>query len=325
MTGHFEVIKASSPHIYHSALMLAPKDSIVWKLYEPYAHPFIRVVWGAPTSSTAAKRHSSEIEEAVWSPCNRFIAIALMRTHTADILDSTTLQHLQTLESPKDVPTEKKQLAFSPDGCILSCSSGGTLGQLFAIVSWDLQTGGIISVIRHNRPDLGYLTEPTLVYSADGKMLGFSGCDVQAGGADPAIKTLNISFFDVTAGIHVHSHSLEAGMQFLRNIWVHGGSLQFTTSDRTTMTIWEVEPTPSAPPTPVGTVPAPHHLHLVHQMMGQPLPTSYQFVGSFQDELQVWDASDSKYLLKYKFHSNICDMQNILTQLKHTTVLHVLI
>jgi len=74
VTGYFEVINASSPHIYHSALVLAPQESIVRKLYEAYAHPFTRIVHGLPTSwdtNTAA----TVIFLAVWSPCNSFIAI----------------------------------------------------------------------------------------------------------------------------------------------------------------------------------------------------------------------------------------------------------
>ena len=39
VTGYFEIISASSPHIYHSALVAAPKDSIVRKLYESHS-PF---------------------------------------------------------------------------------------------------------------------------------------------------------------------------------------------------------------------------------------------------------------------------------------------
>ncbi|KAF9645891.1 hypothetical protein BDM02DRAFT_3201102 [Thelephora ganbajun] len=44
----FEVISASSPHIYHSALPLCPRQSMVWNLYSPYACPLTRIARGIP-------------------------------------------------------------------------------------------------------------------------------------------------------------------------------------------------------------------------------------------------------------------------------------
>ena len=40
----FEVINTSASHIYHSALFLSPKTSIVRSLYEQYGRPLVRVV-----------------------------------------------------------------------------------------------------------------------------------------------------------------------------------------------------------------------------------------------------------------------------------------
>ena len=37
-------------------------------------------------------------ESAVWSPCNRFIAVARADEVTVDVLDSVTLQPLQTID-----------------------------------------------------------------------------------------------------------------------------------------------------------------------------------------------------------------------------------
>ena len=302
MTGHFEVISASSPHIYHSALVLAPKESIVWKLYKQYARPLIKIVQGAPTSNAAAKTHTSKIEEAVWSPCNRYIAIAPEDTGVVDLLDSTTLQHLQTLESLQDVPTQGKQLAFSPDSCMLSCSSGGIRYQPLVTVSWDLQTGGIISVIRHEEPDFGNFMEfsAPLVYSADGKMLGFSHLYAQ----NSHDKIINISMFDVSTGILLLSHSFDTQIIFLRNIWVHGESLRFTTANWTTITIWEVRPTLDTPPTIVETFSAP----CASEMLGHPLSTSYKLARFQGAEFLVWDVWNSRQLLQYECTSSI---QNI--------------
>ena len=308
VTGHFEVISASSPHIYHSALVLAPKESSVWKLYEAYAHPFIRVVWGALTFNTAAKTHSSKIGAAVCSPCNRFVAIALVDTRMVDILDSTTLQNLQTFESPQSIPTGHKQLAFSPDSCILSCSSRDK-DKPFAIVSWDLQTGGIVSIIRHRVLDLDNLKESSLVYSGDGKLLVYSHCYVRGGGATShdRIKAVRISIFDAAAGTHVYSHSLDSKIQFLKNIWIHGKALQFATGGWGKVTVQEVEPTPDALPSIVENFSSPHPDN-VSKMLVQPLTTSYQFVCSSGQMFQVWDPQDSKYLLEYTCASRVEDI-----------------
>ncbi|KAF9643297.1 hypothetical protein BDM02DRAFT_3176086, partial [Thelephora ganbajun] len=46
VVGFFEIISTSCPHIYHSALALCPRKSIVRGLYEPHARPLTRVVHG---------------------------------------------------------------------------------------------------------------------------------------------------------------------------------------------------------------------------------------------------------------------------------------
>ncbi|KAF9642037.1 hypothetical protein BDM02DRAFT_2747890, partial [Thelephora ganbajun] len=45
-----EIISTSSPHIYHSALPLCPRKSIVRGLHEPHARPLTRIVRGLPNS-----------------------------------------------------------------------------------------------------------------------------------------------------------------------------------------------------------------------------------------------------------------------------------
>ena len=105
VTGYFEVINASAPHIYHSALVLAPQESIVQKLYQSHTHPFTRVVHGAPISwdpHTAATTFPSDITLVVGSPCGRFVAVTLPKTGMVDVLDLVTLQRLQTLKFPQD-------------------------------------------------------------------------------------------------------------------------------------------------------------------------------------------------------------------------------
>src|ERR1700743_3257421 len=78
VTGFFEVITTSAPHIYHSALLLCPRESIVRRLYGPQVKPMARVILGLPTSwdpSVAATRFPGKIFITAWSPCSKFIAI----------------------------------------------------------------------------------------------------------------------------------------------------------------------------------------------------------------------------------------------------------
>src|ERR1700679_4166452 len=98
-----EAINTSAPHIYHSALLLCPKESIVRKLYGPQAKPMARVIQGIPTSwdpSIATKRFSRKILSIAWSPCSRFIAAALEESSEIVILDAATLGHLNILHGP---------------------------------------------------------------------------------------------------------------------------------------------------------------------------------------------------------------------------------
>src|ERR1700760_553236 len=98
---HFEAISTSSPHIYHSALALAPKKSLVWGLYGSHALPLVRVVQGVPMlwdTHAAITMRPSGIWQVMWSPCNRFIAITWNAGRSVDILDPVTLQQLQTFE-----------------------------------------------------------------------------------------------------------------------------------------------------------------------------------------------------------------------------------
>ena len=123
VTRFFEVISQSAPHIYHSALLLAPKSSIVLKLYSQQIHsPVARVVTGLPTSwdSCSASAEITIDKEVAWSPCGQLIAVA--GQGPVQLLGSVTLGRVSTLNPPSyrsfwffRCPT------FSPDGCLLAC------------------------------------------------------------------------------------------------------------------------------------------------------------------------------------------------------------
>jgi hypothetical protein len=123
VTEFFEVISQSASHIYHSALQLAPRSSIVWKLYnQQIGSPMARIVTGIPTSwdSCAA---SAGVRDgaygAVWSPCGKFIAVGSV--DGAEIWDSNTLERLSALMHLEFVK-KMKSFAFSPNGCLLACA-----------------------------------------------------------------------------------------------------------------------------------------------------------------------------------------------------------
>ena len=122
VTEFFEVISQSAPHIYHSALQLAPQSSIVRKLYgQQISSPVARVVNGIPTSwdvCTASAMVDTKDFCAVWSPCGRFIAASSVGG--VEIRDSTTLERLSVLEIGH-LRSSVKSLAFSPNGCLLAC------------------------------------------------------------------------------------------------------------------------------------------------------------------------------------------------------------
>ena len=246
-------------------------------------------------ASTAATTRPSEIDSAVWSPCDRFIAITWAKVATVDVLDSATLQRFQTLESPQDVPTKGMVLAFSPDSRILTRCSG--LHSIFQarelfIVSWDLQTGGMANVIGL-RSKIAYPEARSITYSVDGKMAGV----LYHNWAEPD-KGSAISVIDVASGTLMHSHLLENARSLPKHIWTHGASSRFVTVHAKTITIWEVGFTSSATPTEVKVLSSPVDFD------GKPLggvqlhPTTYRlaFVNSHRGVL-IWDAQDSRYLL----------------------------
>ncbi|KAF9643443.1 hypothetical protein BDM02DRAFT_3065052, partial [Thelephora ganbajun] len=117
VTGFFEVIDESAPHIYHSALPLSPQKSMVRNLYKRHANPMARVVRGLPDSwDPAIVTMQYSCMATAWSPCGRFIAISDGGS-TAEVRDAATLKRLTVLESPEGY-THK--LVFSPDGRLLT-------------------------------------------------------------------------------------------------------------------------------------------------------------------------------------------------------------
>ena len=125
VTEFFEVISQSGPHIYHSALPLAPHSSIVRKLYGRWiCSPMTRIVTGIPDSwdsCIASAEATEEVRHAVWSPCGQFIACAFGTT--VQVRDANTLESVSVLGLyGYRLDIHSVSIAFSPDGRTLACT-----------------------------------------------------------------------------------------------------------------------------------------------------------------------------------------------------------
>ena len=240
-----------------------------------------------------ATTRSSRIELAVWSPCNRFIAIAWYLATTVDVLDPVTLQRVQTLEFPQGISTWLRALVFSPDSRIITCTSCDDMCPEVFVVSWDLQTGGVVSSIRHQGPMLDVVGYPSITYSVDGRMVG-----VDYNWSCGDITRSNIFIFDIASGMHMHSHSLNGYNRLLDDIWTRGESLRFTTNDAADIIIQEVRFTSGAAPTEVTRLSDPMHNGKCAEHI-QLISTPYRLVLIFSDGIVVWDPQGSKSLLHF--------------------------
>ena len=199
---------------------------------------------------------------------------------------------------------------------MLTCSGywDGGSGLEASVVTWDLQTGGVVSAIE--RQVLGdFLSTKTLIaYSTNGRMVAVVHQD--------NVTTL-ISIYDVISGVYSHDvyhdtredvyyhqtqrHSLHG--QRWCDIWSHGESLRFATTTLETITVREVGFAPGAVSKEIDTLSIPDKVKpaaLAGLYMTEPvvtakfLPTSsrlallhYRVLGG----VLVWDAQRSKSLL----------------------------
>ena len=251
------------------------------------------MLWDASTATTT---RPDELESVVWSPCERFIAITWDNGNTVDILDPATLQRLQILEFPQGLPTINGRLIFSPDSRILThidCNPRHNSFIELCIVSWDLQTGGVASVVRQQTTVGKDSYIRSVTYSADGKMIGVL---FLLGPHHP--KDSSIFIHDVTSGVLVHSHSIRSPDQ-LANIWTHGESLRFMILYATTITIWEVGFTLGATPTKVETLPSPVNFNEMSLVYTEFHPALSRLSLVCSDRILVWDIRNSRKLLDY--------------------------
>ena len=264
VTGFFEVISTSAPHIYHSALILSPKTSILQKLYRPLVHSLARVVQGVPTSWGPSIANSNYLAIATWSPCSRFIAIHQDESPGVVVLDGATLKQLYTVYSQNKESYHVK-LVFSPDVHSLT-------GYAYAtnrITSWDLQTGGEISEIRTKWSS----TCNSMSYSGNGAMLG------------ALFDQDTIIIYSVLSGTQIYSHSVPKSV--VKTIWTHGEYLHFGNVESESITIWEISFTSGNAPTQIDSLPTPDNFSSNELVL---LPILSQLAFIFQGRIVVWDA-----------------------------------
>ena len=287
----FEVINISAPHIYHSALLLSPRMSIVHQLYKQYTRPFARVIHGLPESwepISATLYCIDSIGDAVWSPCGKFIAVP--RDGSTDILDAGTLSQLNTFEYPPGF--DGKDLCFTPDGCFLTrFSPGGPL-------SWDIQTGGPLgtSPFLHNQFPL-YSFSST--YSIDGKMIAVAHENPPQDCKDGNDHCSHNNSYSITIfnlfGTLMHTHNVPEG-PIIPPIWTQGQCFQFATMKPSFITIWEVAFSSTCRPTEVKSLPVPDEIADGEKFLF--FPTLSRLAFTLRDTIQIWDARASKFLLK---------------------------
>jgi len=223
VTRFFEVISTSAAHIYHSALPLSPRTSIIRRFYEPYGHPLTRVVQGVPMSwdpVIVAAKYPPDISCIAWSPCSRFIAISTAwYTTETQILDTATLKRVKSLSSQRG---HTWSLAFSAGGRLLARLSGSPA----ALTIWDLQTGVPIGTIspeyverdRHYPEGSFYYQDqeedPQVAIS-----ITYSRCETMLGVSFVHHDVVDIITYNVLSGTSTGHCSVE--MPFANVIWTH--------------------------------------------------------------------------------------------------------
>ena len=224
---------------------------------------------------------------------------------TIDVLDSVTLQQLQTFRPSLSAHIPGGVLGFSPDSRILVYYGIPDGDHEPCVSSWDLQTGGLVSTVRLQGPGPGYdrsNTLPSIVHSASGGIVGVFHWNL--GHTD----TIDIFVCDVASGTHIRSHSFDNGILLSYDIWTYGESFRFATADTATITIWEVGFTLDATCIEAETLPAPRFAYRAPPEYQVVRPPPYSLhTHTFGDtillawgdseEILVWDVRNLKCLL----------------------------
>ena len=210
----FEVINASAPHIYHSALLLSPRTSITYEMHKQHTHPLAKVVQGMLISwePVVATASFNSLVDAVWSPCNRFIAVTT--SQFVGILDAVTLSQL-SIFNYYTYAGGYWLLGFSPDSRRLTLC---TCDNLF---SWDLQTGSPLGIIP-SAPSPHTKTF-SFEHSEDGNVVAVAYKSWDYSDPDRKYNT-SIYTYNLLSRERVGSCHVPEG-QMIYPIWTHNGYL----------------------------------------------------------------------------------------------------
>ena len=188
------------------------------------------------------------------------------------ILDGVTLEKLHTMHPPQEIG-EWEHIVFSPGSRLLT---GYALLEN-CIVSWDLQTGGLLSKI--NTSEWGACSS-----------VSYSPCGTMIGGL---FDSRTIIICNVLSGAHVSSHSIQ--QPTVQTIWTHAEFLQFATIEPGSITIWQDTFNPNYVPTKVGSLSTPNNLFKKDLVV---LPNLLCLAFIYHGKVLVWDAESKKMLLK---------------------------
>ena len=284
----FEIINTSAPHIYHSALLLSPRKSITYEMYKNHTSPLARVVQGIPDSwerGIATATFDDTLFDAVWSPCNRFIAVA--KSRSVEVLDAVTLNQLSIFEDSPYPTCYLQQLGFSTDSrCLTLCVES-------ALTSWDLQTGGPLGTIPLKPGRSDYLPF-SFKHSDDGKVIAVAYKPHAADYDDDGYNSL-ICTYGHHSGRHINSHCFPEE-RIIHPIWTQDEYLRFATIDPKSIRIWQSPFTLDPLPVEVTSFPVPDGITDVNQLLFLLSLSQLAFV--LGDTIQVWDAKAPKLLLE---------------------------
>jgi len=284
VTGFFEVISTSAPHIYKSALLLSPRMSTIWKLYQPLSNPLIRVIQGVPNlwDPSIVNKKIPHVSMAVfaWSPCSRFIAIGMHWSQDVKILDAVTLEQLYTLPHTNSTGLPK-ELVFSPDGHLLAEQFSGIGCHQY--VCWDLQTGGLISTI------------PLENYSWSVKhSASYSGCGTMLRVLRKTFTSSCIYTYNILSGMCMSSYKFDHPITGM--IWTHSENPQYVVCGSESITIWELGTTPNHMPTKINSLPIPDNPHNMDCLLS-PSFSQVAYIDHHHQRVMVWDIQHCKILL----------------------------
>ena len=213
--------------------------------------------------------------------------------------------------SPREISPRLEALAFSPDSRILTSFIRGDYSPNTGgfVVSWDLQTGGVVSAIEWKGPCDANVGRAQITFSRNGKMVAV---------LSRYESSTIVSIYDVVSGVYTHGidHGALANLDLalgalpVYKIWTHGESLRFTSPRHAGIAIWEVGFAPGATPTEVETVSAPDHADETFALRPKqtdilraefhPASCRISFIhGGTRGTLIVWDARASKFLLHH--------------------------